>query len=424
MSSLESLIATAGEAPMSSQLSYALAPADTSVVDRKQHCRAYPTGVSTLSPSGTRQCIIRLGGDDFVDASSVRLQFTINNLDSTNKLSPTTGGWGCIQQIFLRSGGVELDNVPYYNRFHTQYMFNQLSQAEQWGVSGICGGMSAVATSSSAFRPKPGTIPAGKSLTVSFPLGLSLLQTGKILPSRYAPLELTFVIVSDPADYVETGTGLSSTFTISNPQLIYDSVTLDEAVSASFYKLLLSGRLLTLPCMGVNQTVQSIPSGSTSFSFTTVRAFSRLSQIWLTFRKDGARSSQFIPPGDLPGAAGSTDMEDGAGGPQARLSIGSHCWPMPQPISSTAEYFHQLQSALGANVPNITRTDFETNSYTIVWDLRKLPEDVTTSLSTRSGDGIKIDLTSLVADQVKEVWLTLFSMNVCAVRESGITLLQ
>ena len=168
--------------------------------------------------------------------------------------------------------------------------------------------------------------------------------------------------------------------------------------------------------------MQNIPGGSTSYSFTTVRAFSRLSQIWLTFRKDGPRSNQFLPPGDLPGSAGATDMEDGSC-PQARLFIGPHCWPMPSPVASTAEYFHQFQSALGANIPNITRTDFETNSFTIVWDLRKLPEDVTTSLNTRSGDGIRIELTSLVADQVKEVWLTLFSMNVCAIRESGITLL-
>ena len=40
MSQLESLIATAGEGPLGQELSYALAPANTTVVDRKTHARA------------------------------------------------------------------------------------------------------------------------------------------------------------------------------------------------------------------------------------------------------------------------------------------------------------------------------------------------------------------------------------------------
>jgi hypothetical protein len=421
MSQLESLIATAGEGPLGSELTYALAPANTTVVDRKTHVRAYPTSASTLSPTGTKTCRLRLGGDDFVDASSVRLQFTINNLDGSNKLVPTTGGWGCIQQLFLRSGGTELSNIQYYNRFHTQFLFNQITQAEQWGVTGITGGMSAVPTSTGAFRPKPGTIPANGSLTVMFPLAVGMLQSQKILPTRYAPLELEFSVISDVTDWLDTTTGNSTSFNISNAQILYDAVTLDEAVNASFYKLLVSGRLLTLPLMEASQTVYSIPAGSTSFQFSTVRAYSRLAQIWLTFRKSGPRSSQFLPHGDLPGSAGATDLNDGTC-PTARLFIGPHCWPMPMPIASTAEYFHQFQSSLG-NVPNIHRTDFETNSFTICFDLKKLPSDITSSLSTRSGDQCLIQLTNMVADQVNEVWCTLMSFNVCAIRESGVTLL-
>ena len=192
MSQLDALIATSGESPLGQELTYALAPANTSIVDRKTHVRAYPTSASTLTPTGTKTCRIRLGGDDFIDASTVRLQFTINNLDGTNKLLPLTGGWGCVQQIFLRSGGTELDSIPYYNRFHTQYMYNQITQAEQWGATGITGGFSAVPTATGSFRPKPGTIPANGSLTVIFPLGLSLLSSGKILPTRFSPLELEF----------------------------------------------------------------------------------------------------------------------------------------------------------------------------------------------------------------------------------------
>jgi hypothetical protein len=94
MSQLESVLAVAGEAPAMSELSYTLPASNTAIVDRKQHLRAYPTSSSTLSPNGNRHFRIRLGGDDFVDSSSIRLQYTIENLDGTNALKPLTGPWG------------------------------------------------------------------------------------------------------------------------------------------------------------------------------------------------------------------------------------------------------------------------------------------------------------------------------------------
>ena len=77
MSALESLISTAGEAPMLDSLDYTLSAANSSVVDRRQHIRAFPTSASTLNPANNRNVRIRLGGDDFVDSSSIRLMYTI-----------------------------------------------------------------------------------------------------------------------------------------------------------------------------------------------------------------------------------------------------------------------------------------------------------------------------------------------------------
>ena len=138
MSALESLIAASGEAPVHHALDFALPAPSTAVVDRKQHNRAYPTSASTLSLTGTKTVRIRLGGDDFIDPSSIRLQFTINNLEAKN-LCPVTGPWGLWQQVYMRSAGVELDNIPYYNRFHTQYGFNHLTREEQFGPIAIEG---------------------------------------------------------------------------------------------------------------------------------------------------------------------------------------------------------------------------------------------------------------------------------------------
>ena len=187
MSALESLFATSGEAAIPDALDFTLPPASSAVVDRKQHVRAYPTSASTLTPTGTRTFRIRLGGDHFVDSSSIRLQYTINNLDVNSAINPVCGPWGAWAQLYLRSGGVELDNIPHYGRFHQQYGWNQLTLEQMYGEAGLCG--FAGSWTSGAF-PRMGNIQPGASFTVMHKVYTSLFSSGKLLPTRYAPLEL------------------------------------------------------------------------------------------------------------------------------------------------------------------------------------------------------------------------------------------
>ena len=235
------------------------------------------------------------------------------------------------------------------------------------------------------------------------------------------PLELEMQL-GIPSDWCTGGSSASQNYQISNVQLLYNSVTLDSSIEESFYKALLASRTLSIPVINVYQTVSHIPSGSTSFSFAAVRAFSRLAMVFLTFRKDGPRSSQFLCPTTTIGTGAVPALENG-GAPQARLSIGPKNYPDAQPNSSIPELFYQLQQTLGY-VPNITRDASQNgNCFTICWDLRKTPGDASSSISTRSGDLMNITLQSLTADVASEAWLTMFSFGVVACREQGCTLL-
>ena len=420
MSALESLISVSGVAPLLDGLDFSLPPASTAVTDRRQHVRAYPTSASTLSPTGTRTVRIRLGGDDFIDPHSVRLQYTIVNGSATLPLNPVCGPWGMWSQLFERSNGVELSNIPYYGRFHNQYGWNQISMAEQYGEAGICGMGGSFAAPIGGHRPGNGSIPANGHYTVMHRLLTTMLTSGKMLPTRYAPLEIELSLNPVLTDWLITTEGNSAAFTVENIQLIYDAYVLDEAVQESFYKALLSNRVLSCPCMSVYQVQQSIPAGSTSFSFAAVRAFSRLSHVWLTFGKDGPKSSEFLCPTTTTANGRNPELTDAS--PSARLSIGPHYWPDPQPAQTIPEHFYQFQKAL-PNIPNIDRDTFQTRAFTIVFDVRKMPADPTSSISTRSGDLLRVDLTNMTADRATECWLTLFAFSVTAVRESGVTLL-
>jgi hypothetical protein len=268
-----------------------------------------------------------------------------------------------------------------------------------------------------------GGINAGQSYTVIHKLHLSLFNSGKLLPTRYAPLEVELTTTSNPGDWLLVSGSSSSNYSISNVQLIYDAYVLDEAVQSSFYKALLANRVLSIPTMTVYQVVQSIPAGSTSFSFAAVRAFSRLSHVWLTFRKssNGAKARSFIVPTTITDFGENPVLSDVA--PSARLSIGSHYWPDPQPAATIPELFYQFQQAI-PNVPNITRDNFTDGlAFTIVFDVRKVPSDPTSAISTRSGDLLRVDLANLTPNAADECWMTLFAFSVTAIRESGVTLL-
>ena len=420
MSALESLIATGGEAPLLDSLSFDLPPASTAVVDRKQNLRAYPSSASTLTPSGTKTCRIRLGGNDFCNVDTVRLQFNITNTDGTNSLYPVTGPWGVWSQVRLLSGGVELDNVPYYGRHHEMHGWRLTTSEQQYNeaIYGLHGGVNQYYG-----VPLMGNIAPNGSAAVSHKLLLSAFMSGKMWPLRYAPLELE-VTLGPNTDWLIAGTGKSTGYSVSNLQIYYDGSVLDEAVQESFYKALLSNRVLNVPVMQCFQVSQPIPTGQSSFSFSAVRAFSRLAMVWITFRGTGQRTQEFLFPTAL--AAGEAEgnipvfVADQA--PSIRLSVGPKYWPDPAPIATVEEHFSMLQKALPGPV-FIDRNSFCTSTFASVFDLRRTVGDPTSALSTRSGDLLRVGMKNLTGTAT-ECYMTIWAFGVVAIRESGVTLLD
>jgi hypothetical protein len=236
------------------------------------------------------------------------------------------------------------------------------------------------------------------------------------------PLEYECSLSSTPADWLNVTGANSQTYSVQNIQLLCDAYIRDESVLESFYKSLLSNRVLSIPCMVVYQIQQSIPAGSTTFSFSAVRAFSRLSHVWLTFQGTGAKSSQFLCPTNISAdnTGSQPDLTDQA--PGARLSIGPKFYPDPAPATTIPELFYMFQKAL-PGVPNMDRDDYLRTAFTIAFDVRRMPSDPSSSISTRSGDLLRIDLTNLTANVASTCWLTLFAFGVTACRETGVTLL-
>ena len=102
-------------------------------------------------------------------------------------------------------------------------------------------------------HPNQGFLSPGAPLTVSFRPILSVFTSGKALPMRYMPLELELTLApatewTNALDYTALNPAAASReYTIGNIQLLHDSMVLDPAIEESFYKSLLSNRVLSIP---------------------------------------------------------------------------------------------------------------------------------------------------------------------------------
>ena len=93
MSVLDSILAQAGEAPMLASMDYSVIPSSSSVVGRKQCVPAYTVPAASVTPTD-RSVTLKLGTDHFVDASSIRLSFSLVNKDTSKVLQPI--GWSMV----------------------------------------------------------------------------------------------------------------------------------------------------------------------------------------------------------------------------------------------------------------------------------------------------------------------------------------
>jgi len=425
MSALDSLISTAGEASLLSGMDYSVIPSSSAVVDRKTHVRAYPTSASSLTPT-SRTCRIRLGGSNMIESGSVRLMFTINNLSLTTSLIPLGGPWCAWGLVRLLSGGTEIENINLYGRHHELFSWKLLPFQDQWAeanVTGLHGSFDGTNGLLKQSEPYVGKIEAGEKVTVIHKLNLSMFNSKKILPMAFCPLDLE-VTMADVTDWLDTTAGTSN-LSISGLQIMYTEVIPDEAISNSLYKSLMANRILSVPTLCAFQLSYTVPIGSTSYDCTVGRAFSKLSSIWVTFSTNTARNTNFRCPAVTASTLGSVpNLDDANWCPTARLAIGGKNFPDPQPVANLAEHYLQMVDALGYS-PNISRDAYSTKSFCLAFDLRKVPGDHGTAISTRSGDLVRIQITNLAPETFTyQIHITMWAYSVVAIRESGVTLLN
>ena len=99
-------------------LNFKLSPGASYVTDRRS-VRWFMSGSQILvSGQGARVCRIQVNSDGWIDPSTVRLHYILNNTSSTLTLRLCGGPWSMFSRVRCVMSGSIIDDISAYNRTH------------------------------------------------------------------------------------------------------------------------------------------------------------------------------------------------------------------------------------------------------------------------------------------------------------------
>ena len=98
-----------------SSLDFSLAPSANYVISR-QLTQFYPSSGNSMAPTGVQVSRIVLSGTDWLALSSVRIQFTVQNLGNQDFKPRSISPANFFSRVRLLASGVSVDDQWYHNR--------------------------------------------------------------------------------------------------------------------------------------------------------------------------------------------------------------------------------------------------------------------------------------------------------------------
>ena len=290
-------------------------PSTANFIQERRSVSFFPSGSNNYSPKGVKIMKFMLTGTDWLDPSTVRIMFTLNNTDPNglflHPLNPLPANF--FRRLRILAGGQVIEDIDFYNRVynmvHTLLPFERRMNdyAEGFGLSEGFGSFHNDRLQNRAIGFDAGyespTVRGSK--IVMFPLLCGLFNQPKMLPLRVLQgLQIELEIVNNFTDCVVTGPFASSSWMISECQVKCDVVTLDNQLDNEYTDHLMQGKSLPINFSSFVHQVQAI--GQTDRPVIALsRAFTRLKTVYVTFYKapklwqrtaDGLAIEELNPP--------------------------------------------------------------------------------------------------------------------------------
>ena len=435
-------------------LSFQLQPGASYVTERKS-VTYHPQGSNIYSTSGTKLIKLLLTGDQWLDPSTFRIMFDLQNMDTGNNnnklLRPLGGPHTFFRRMRILANGAIIEDIDNYNRVHEMFRIlnaqdtNKNNDAEAFGQQ--------VDKYTTFDTEKIAGLKPNQPQTVLFKPCSGLFNQPKMLPIRYMPITVELELVHDNTEPIVSATTVgqdnfdvsnaatgntSMLWQIQNVQVKCDVVTLDNQLDNSYAEHLLSGKPLPInyqTYVSQKQSILSGNNGSQKVRLNVTRALTRLKNVFITLDKPAAGqnyapkfkewNSFYSPMEDYTGAqrnswAAAGEIAD------FQVQIGSKLFP-EYPIRSHAEAYYQLRKTLGKhdqhNSFDITQHEYRCRKFIMGIDMEKVLEAGYTGINTRAGDlmNIRFDHATPDADKwAQSLHIVLTSDQILEVRDSGV----
>ena len=438
-------------------LSFQLKPGASYVTERKS-VTYHPQGSNIYSTNGTKLIKLLLTGDQWLDPSTFRIMFELqNNENPANgnghmQLRPLGGPHTFFRRMRILCGGQVVEDIDNYNRVHQMFTILNAKDANINERAEAFGQQFDNHQTTFDINNVTGIAP-GEAQTVLFKPCSGLFNQPKMLPIRYMPITVELELVHDNTEPIVSATTVgqdnfdvsnaatgntSLLWQIQNVQVKCDVVTLDNQLDNSYAEHLLSGKALPInyqTYVSQKQSILSGNNGSQKVRLNVTRALTRLKNVFITLDKPAAGqnyapkfkewNSFYSPMEDYTGAqrnswAAAGEIAD------FQVQIGSKLFP-EYPIRSHAEAYYQLRKTLGKhdqhNSFDITQHEYRCRKFIMGIDMEKVLEAGYTGINTRAGDlmNIRFDHATPDADKwAQSLHIVLTSDQILEVRDSGV----
>ena len=382
-------------------LSYKL-KAGASYVTNRRSVSYFSSGGNQYSPSGVRVIKFNLTGDQWLDPSTFRVMFQLNNkeYDSAGSIYVKTLSWNpavLFRRCRLICGGQVIEDIDDFNRL--SLMLTALkSNEEQLEIAAEGFGCfdskygDAAADNRKTYRlgdfDDAGIV--GQSRRVVFKPMAGIFNQDKLIPLRYCPIQIELEVVNSGADAVYVNmtspTGIekfTSNWDITDVQCKCDLLTLDNSLENEYASHLLSGKTLPINFSTWNHTNQSTGNDK-NFSAHINRSLTRLKAVFITLGfLDSSKlktCNNFYHPIGNSNNEGYVIHDEHS----FQVQVGSKLYP-EYPVSSVTEALYQLKKTVGAPFQMYARW-YRTHRYIIGLDMEKISGAGFTGLSTKNGD--------------------------------------
>ena len=289
-------------------LSYKLKAGASYVQDRRK-CTFYAGGGNQYSSTGVKVCKFNIVSDQWLDPSTFRLMFTLNNLNTdSDVIKPLHWNPAVLfRRCRVSCGGVVIEDIDGYNRLSLMLtalepvdeqtdiamqgfgFFDRVNDSGDLQATGWNTGRDGLEDADERKSYRVGDWDEASAIqkqrTVLFKPLLGILDQDKLFPLRYAPLQLEFGLVSNSADCVYVGPIKNDICNaireISDIQCKMDLLTLDSSLQNEYASHLLSGKTLPINLSSSNHSAQST-NGDKDFSAHIHRALTRLKSVCIT----------------------------------------------------------------------------------------------------------------------------------------------